>query len=115
MLNGAAAPDRHVPGPGRPASAIRKKLKGSFANRVKILKEIADDGAKDSDRLKALDLMAKYGLGEAKGYDEALVEALGAVTRAGLVEIMGEDEADEAWLGIRERWVAVIGLHVRGQ
>lgn len=68
-------------GPGRPTSALREKLRGSFKRRVKILEEIADGDAvqivKDAqghetdmrvsapiaDRLKALDLLAKYGLG----------------------------------------------------
>jgi len=90
-------------------------LKGSFANRLTVLRDIADGGAKDSDRIKAMEVMARYGLGEAKGYDEALVEALGAVTRAGLVELLGVDAADGAWASLRERWVAVIGLHVRGE
>jgi hypothetical protein len=71
-------------GPGRPPSAIRATLRQSFEERVKVLEAIADgevayklrsDGEKMSaadltkvipsvaDRLKAMDLLAKYGLG----------------------------------------------------
>jgi hypothetical protein len=54
-------------GSGRPASLIRKKLQGSFAKRIKTLEEIADDPtANKPDRLKAIDLMGKYGLGTTK-------------------------------------------------
>jgi hypothetical protein len=51
-------------GPGRPPSAIRQKLRGTFEERIKVIAAIADDeNASTSDRLRALDLMAKYGLG----------------------------------------------------
>lgn len=57
--------------PGRPPSAIREKLRGSFAERVRILEKIADGEALDpSDRMKAIDLMGKYGLGARKDVDE---------------------------------------------
>lgn len=66
---------------GRPPSVIREKLRGSFAKRIKILEQIADgtaivnvklpDGSESktlvsapiADRIKALDMLAKYGLG----------------------------------------------------
>jgi hypothetical protein len=69
---------------GRPPSKIREMLRGSFEKRVKVLEAIADgevayrlrkDGEQPSaadlvkmipsvaDRLKAMDLIAKYGLG----------------------------------------------------
>ena len=54
----------NVGGTGRPPSEIRKRLRGDFDRRRKILREIADDGKlSPADRLKAIDLMAKYGLG----------------------------------------------------
>lgn len=110
-LNTGGKPGRS----GRPPSAIRARLRGSFANRVKILKEIADsEDSRGSDRLKALDLMAKYGLGEAKGYDEALVEALGESVRSVLDRELSDEVADRVWGEVRDTWVAVIGLHVRG-
>lgn len=52
------------PGAGRPPSVIRERLRGSFAERIKILEAIADDPeVSPSDRVKAIDMLAKYGLG----------------------------------------------------
>jgi len=49
---------------GRPPSVIRQKLRGSFEDRIKVLESIADDKkASKADRMRALDLMAKYGMG----------------------------------------------------
>ena len=53
-----------LPGTGRPPSAIREQLRGSFAERVKVLEEIADDKAnKPRDRAQAIEILARYGLG----------------------------------------------------
>lgn len=59
-------------GGGRPASVIREALRGDFEKRRRKLREIADNKPdKDgklpyttADQLKALDLMAKYGMGQ---------------------------------------------------
>lgn len=73
-------------GSGRPASAIRERLRGSFAERIPVLEAFADgaapitekcpkcghepdsDGSVEAitttDRLRAMDLLAKYSLGE---------------------------------------------------
>jgi hypothetical protein len=51
-------------GTGRPPSEIRAMLRGSFSERVKILEQIADSAdASAADRIKAVDMLAKYGLG----------------------------------------------------
>lgn len=76
---------------GRPPSVIREMCRGAFAQRIKILKKIADGEAIErvklangeemetmksadvSDRLKAIDLLGKYGLGtkqEVTGADD---------------------------------------------
>jgi hypothetical protein len=52
--------------PGRPASSIRRALRRGLAKRIPILEQIADTDEKSADRLKALDLMGKYGLGTEK-------------------------------------------------
>ncbi|MHB1864363.1 MAG: terminase small subunit [Gemmatimonadaceae bacterium] len=70
---------------GRPPSAIRELLRGSFADRVQTLTDIADGeavvkmrdkyghetetmvSADVSDRIKAIDMLAKYGLGAVHG------------------------------------------------
>jgi hypothetical protein len=52
-------------GTGRPPSEIRQRLRGAFEDRIPILEDIADSAtASASDRMKAVDLMAKYGLGK---------------------------------------------------
>lgn len=61
----------NTPGTGRPPSAIRERLRGSFDERVKVLEEIADKAdASAADRLKAIDLMGKYGLGKQVDADD---------------------------------------------
>ena len=67
------------PGSGRPPSEIRKRLRGSFEERIRILEEIADDpDASKVDRIKAIDMLAKYGLGtkqEVSGPDDTPIQA----------------------------------------
>lgn len=76
-------------GTGRPPSELRAQLRGSFAERVKVLEQFADGSmplrercpkcgheepaslatalpVEPSDRLRALDMLAKYGLGTLK-------------------------------------------------
>ena len=57
----------NTPGTGRPSSAIRERLRGSFEERIEVLEEIADDPRQTpADRTRAIDLLAKYGLGTLK-------------------------------------------------
>ena len=52
---------------GRPPSAIRIRCRGSFAERVPVLEEIIDDPkSRAADRIRAMDLLGKYGLGALK-------------------------------------------------
>src|SRR5712691_8321660 len=54
----------HAGGGGRPSSALRERLRGSFQERVRVLEDIADDPKADpQDRIRAIDVLAKYGLG----------------------------------------------------
>ena len=54
----------HRGGPGRPSSVLRDRLRGSFEDRVSVLEAIADDKEADpQDRIRAVDVLAKYGLG----------------------------------------------------
>ncbi len=49
-------------GGGRIPSAIRELCRGSFAERLEVLTDIADDTeAKTIDRIRAIDLLGKYG------------------------------------------------------
>ena len=59
-----AKPGTNRGGTGRPPSLIRQRLRGSFDDRIRVLEEIADDPTVSaSDRMRAIDLLAKYGLG----------------------------------------------------
>ena len=54
-------------GTGRPPSAIRERLQGSFDERIETLEAIADSPAESAaDRIRAIDLLARYGLGTTK-------------------------------------------------
>ena len=66
LLSGDS-PTNHVSGPGRPPSAIRRALRESFDKRLPVLEKIADSTTpetKDSDRIRAVEVLGKYGLGE---------------------------------------------------
>ena len=73
------------PRSGRPPSELRRKMRGSLENRLHIAEEIADSPtAAYSDRMKALDFLAKYGLGtrqEVTGEDGAAIPTEIVVTR----------------------------------
>ena len=64
LLTGGAK--GHRGGSGRPPSAIREHCRGSFAERVKVLEQIADGelpntNVSPNDRTRAIDLLGKYG------------------------------------------------------
>ena len=66
-LRHGAVPGTNSGGTGRPPSAIRERLRGSFDERVAVLEDIADSNAESTaDRIRAIDLLAKYGLGTLK-------------------------------------------------
>lgn len=51
-------------GPGRPPSEIRAAMREALGRRLHILGEIADDPkVTPTERMKALDLLGKYGMG----------------------------------------------------
>ncbi len=53
----------HRGGSGRPPSALRAAIRESLAVRLPIAERIADDeNASDSDRLRAVELLCRYGL-----------------------------------------------------
>ena len=63
---------------------------------------------KASDVTRAMDIAAKYGIGTPpKGFNEALVEELGAA--------VSEELDPERWEQIRAKWIGIIGRHVRRQ
>lgn len=63
-------------GTGRPKSEIRARCAGSFDERIKVAEEIIDNpDSSPSDRLRALDILAKYG-----GLSQVEVENTGDMT-----------------------------------
>jgi hypothetical protein len=57
-------PKPGAPNAGRPPSAVRALLRESFAERVPLAEAIADNPRlAPADRLRALDLLGRYGLG----------------------------------------------------
>ncbi len=57
-------PKPGAPNAGRPPSVIRERCRGSFEDRIAVLEEIVDDAKVSAgDRIRALDLLGKYGLG----------------------------------------------------
>jgi hypothetical protein len=62
------------PGAGRPTAAIRAACGQAFEKRIAVLESIADDpAARAADRIAALGLLARYGLGEKVEQDGAPV------------------------------------------
>src|SRR5687768_5504396 len=81
LLSGGLVGNRG--GLGRPSSEVRARCRGSFADRIHILESIADDvSIAPSDRIKALELLARYGLGTVKL--NSLAEEEGA-TKHGII------------------------------
>jgi len=55
-------PKPGAPNAGRPPDAVRAACREAFADRVPMLAELADSGTPDV-RLRALDMLGRYGLG----------------------------------------------------
>jgi len=95
----------HAGGGGRPSSALRERLRGSFQERVSVLEEIADDPTADpQDRIRAIDVLAKYGLGLTRelSVDEVrdrLRETVALIRRA-----LPPEQATEILRSLREVW-----------
>lgn len=95
----------HAGGGGRPSSVLRERLRGSFQERVKVLEEIADDPKADpQDRIRAIDMLAKYGLGVTRelSVDEVrdrLRETLAVIRRA-----LPPHQTNEILAQLRQVW-----------
>ena len=91
---------------GRPPSELRRVLRQSAGDRIKILEEIADGpGMKPRDRLQAIDVLLRYGLGPREGWDREavvdLMQELGTV----VAELVDDQQV---LLAIKERWLAIL-------
>lgn len=62
-------------GPGRPPDEVRKALTGSFADRQATLEAFADDRKLDPvTRMKAIEVLARYGLGTANSLSLSTID-----------------------------------------
>lgn len=60
-------PAKGAPNAGRPPSAVRALMREALAARVSLAEAIADDPANaPAERLRALDLLGRYGLGSTR-------------------------------------------------
>jgi hypothetical protein len=95
ILDGAPHPDRQVPGPGRPPSAVRKRLTKIVdevgVEYVRRVLEGKEEGASIADRLAAFDKAAKYGMGTTKELTVEHVRDRLEQTIRVVEEHMGED------------------------
>ena len=67
--------------PGRTPSELRRLARLGFEARMGELLRIAKHANRESDRVKAIDILGKYGLGEARAYDGELIQALADAVR----------------------------------
>ena len=99
-------PANIVPGPGRPPSEIRKRLRGSFDERVKILEEIADNPElAPADRTKAIDMMGKYGLGQMREVSAESVKERLRLTIESIQQVLPPEQADAVLAAIEPHWL----------
>lgn len=98
-------PSAGAPNAGRPPSAVRALLRESFAARVTLAERIADDPTLSAaDRLRALDLMGRYGLGTTRELSvEEVKERLGA-TIAAVRTLVPTEHAEPLLAKLREVW-----------
>jgi len=97
----------HRGGPGRPPSALRERLRGSFEERIAVLEEIADDEEADpQDRIRAVDTLAKYGIGTLREVSVEQVRDRLRDTLRVLREELPPEQAAHIINRLREVWSA---------
>ena len=85
------------------AAALRRGMRGSLAERLHVASQILDDDkASNRDKLQALELLARYGLGQRQDrIDPELIKALALAVQA-------EVEDSATLRRIESRWAAVL-------
>ena len=93
-------------GPGRPPSELRRTLRASFAERIRILEEIADkEEAADRDRIRAVDTLAKYALSPHETWNrEQVLELMTRMARVVENHVQSTQTMEE----IRRDWIAIL-------
>jgi len=99
------------PGSGRPRSVIKAAVREGLAEQISVLTEIVDDElSRESDRIRAIDLMAKYGLCTKGGWDREDVIAFTQELGAAVSIRIADQEVLEA---LKKDWVAILPKHSR--
>lgn len=104
-LRHGSLPGTNSGGPGRPPSEIRKRLRGTFEERAAVIEEIlASEEATNADKLRAVDLLLKYGLGAMKELSvdnvrDKLVETIQVIHQE-----LSEEEAERVLLQLKDVW-----------
>lgn len=94
------------PRSGRPPSAVKAACRESLGDCIEILGKIADDKtARASDRIRAIDVMAKYGLGGNGRWHIEDVIALTQELGGAVARHLRDEDAVEA---IKEEWVSIL-------
>lgn len=98
-------PAAGAPNAGRPPSAVRALLRESFAVRVPLAEALADDPTLSAaDRLRALDLLARYGLGTTRELSVEDVKERLAATIAAVRALVPASHAESLLIKLREVW-----------
>jgi hypothetical protein len=98
-------PGTHAGGTGRPPSELRQRCRGSFGERIRIAEQIADGSRfRPADRLRAIDLLGRYGLGPVAEVSVDQVRDCLRLTIAAIRELLPEDQAEKLIGQLREVW-----------
>jgi len=94
-----------APNAGRPPSAVREAMRLAAAQRVPVLEAIADDAkVAPGDRIRAVDTLAKYGLGQMVQVGMDDVRGRLRATLELLRETLPEDEFTTLVHNLKEIW-----------
>ena len=96
-------------GGGRPKAEIRRSLREVFDKGIPEIERIMLEGEKEADRIRAMELAGKYGVGAPKvGYDEELVDELAKLCAESIHGFLEPADADELIDEIAGKWVRVL-------
>jgi hypothetical protein len=92
------------PRAGRPPSAIKARCLRDFDDLRPLLRRIArDDEARVADRLRAIDVLGRYGLDHSVSLAD--VRQCLIATRRELVRVVPNDQLDALWAKVLRHWL----------
>ena len=105
MLRYGSRPGDNMGGAGQPPSEVRARLRGSAAERIATLEEIADSPtSSNADRTRAIDLLLRYGLGQLREISTEDVADKLRGTIALIRRDLPPEQADKLLARMREIW-----------